>query len=146
MPHTHRVWNYVVGMVGPADVRDLQTRVRSYFSALEQSVAAVKPPLPLDQSAFSGQAWVRMSERVGVFLNESVDSDWNPIAYIYAGATYERGRQIIDDLDKWRDQLATLKAPNVPAPLPVPNSDIGLAGGIGIVAAAIVVFMLLKNR
>jgi hypothetical protein len=144
VPHTHRVWNYVVGMVGPTDVRDLQARVRSYFSALEQSVASVK--LPLDQSAFSGQAWVRMSERVGQFLNEEATNDWNPLAHIYAGAAYERGRVIIDDLDKWRDQLATLKATNVPAPLPVPHSDIGLAGGLGFVAAAVVILMLLRNR
>lgn len=132
-------------MVGPSDVRDLQVRIRPYFSALEDAVGKLKPPLALDQSQWSGQAWVQLSERVGRFLNEEHTSDWNPLAYLDAGASYERGRQVLTDLDAWRDELARRGAPNVPAAIAVPHADIGPIGGLGFILAAVVAILLLKK-
>lgn len=140
---TRRRWN--VGLVGPSDVRDLQRKVRPYFDALEQAITKLQPPLPLDQSTFSGQAWVQTSERTAAFLNEEMTSDLNPLAYILAGSAYERGRQVIDNLDGWRDYLSSRKAPNVPDPVPVPHADLGLAGGIGFALAAIVAILVLRD-
>lgn len=144
---TQRTWRTVVGLVGPNDVKALQTKVHDYRAALQVSVdAAAKAgnPLPLDQSQFSIQAWGDLVGRCSDFENEST-SEINPMAYILAGSQYDRGRELIQDLDTFRDHLAAQKAPNVPAPVAVPNSDLGFAGGLGFALAAIVAIMVLRE-
>lgn len=129
-----------VGLVGPDDVKTLQTKVHDYRASLQASVdAAAGTPaaLPLT-GVWSIASWGDVVGRCTQFENESTSG---PLAYLYAGSAYDRGRELITELDKWRDQLATHNAPNVPAAVPVPSSDLGLAGGIGMVLVAVVVFM-----
>lgn len=147
MPRTERRWRTVVGLVGPNDVKTLQTKVHDYRSALQVSVDAMAKagnPLPHDQSQFSIQAWGDLVGRCTQFEDESTNTI-NPLAYILAGSAYDRGRELIADLDTWRDHLAAQKAPQVPAPVAVPNSDLGIAGGLGFALAALVAIMVLRE-
>ena len=137
----------VVGLVGPDDVKALQRRVHDYRASIQVSIdAAAKAgkPLALDGSQFSIQAWGDVVGRCSTFEDESTNAA-NPFAYLYAGATYERGRQLIIELDRWRDHLESVQAPNVPAPVEVPHSDVGLAGGIGFGLAALVAILILRE-
>lgn len=134
----------MVGLVGPDDVRTLQTKVHDYRVALQASVdraAGTPAALPLS-GAGSIADWADLVGRCSSFESES---ESGPLAYLYAGSAYDRGRELISELDKWRDTLDARKAPNVPSPIPVPHSDVGLAGGIGMVLAAVVVFMVLRE-
>ncbi len=157
---TVRTWGLprpvVVGLVGPDDVKALQTRVHDYQAALQVSVDALAKagkPLASDNSQFSIQSWGDIAGRVSTFEGESTNAI-NPAAYIFAGSAYERGRQLIDELDSWRDHIAglakqvpetsTTKVP-VPDPVPVPHSDIGLGGGIGIALVAVVAILVLRE-
>ena len=139
---TRRRW-HVSGMVGPADIRALQTRVHDYRSALQVTVdrlATSGAPLPMDNSKWSIQSWADIIGRATHFEGESTN-EINPFAHIYAGSTYERGRQLVTELDAWRDQLASRAAamppsstmPKVPVPDPieVPKADVSLFEGIG---------------
>lgn len=142
----------MVGLVGPDDVKDLQGKVDHYHSQLEDVITALGKAgksLPIDASTFGGAAWVDLSARCAAFVNEASTGTFNPAAYIFAGSTYERGRGLIDELDKWRDHLADMAkgvaSVVVPDPLPVPHSDIGLGGGMGLVLAAIVAILVLRE-
>ncbi len=133
--------------MGPNDVKTLQTKIHDYRGQLQASIDAAAragSPIASDGSQWSVQNWGDLVGRCTQFENEGT-SDWNPLAYIYAGSAYDRGRELIAELDGWRDALAQHKAPNVPDPIPVPNSDLGLAGGIGYLAAAVVAFMVLRE-
>jgi hypothetical protein len=144
---TQRRWRTVVGLVGPTDVAALQQRVAHYRQMLEDSIAAAAKAgtqLPTDSSQYSQKAWVDQVARASAFEQEST-SNINPFAYLYAGAAYDRGRVLIQELDGWRDELARLKAPNVPAPIPVPQSDLGIAGGMGFALAALVAILALRE-
>jgi hypothetical protein len=136
-----------VGLVGPNDVRDLQTKVRSYHESILVSLDSwVRQGNKLDASTgpFSQGAWDALTKREEAFLAESV-AEWNPLAYVLAGSAYERGREILTDLDSWRDHLAGMKAPQVPEPIAVPHADLGIAGGLGFALAAIVAIMVLRD-
>lgn len=144
---TVRSWSTIVGLVGPEDVKALQTRVHDYQAALQVSVdrlAQAGTPLPLDGSKWSIQAWGDLAGRCSYFETESTNAA-NPFAYLYAGSAYERGRQLIIELDAWRDELAARKAPMVPAPVEVPHSDLGIAGGLGFALAAVVAILALRE-
>jgi len=138
-----------VGLVGPSDVKELQTRVHDYRASLQASIdqaAGTASALPLT-GVWSVAAWADLVGRCEQFESEG-ESTLNPLNWLYAGSAYDRGRGLIDELDKWRDQLAKQNAPNVPAPVPVPKSDLGLAGGLGglgVLAALVVVLLLAKE-
>lgn len=137
----------MIGLVGPNDVKTLQTKVHDYRVQLQTSIDAAAragKPIPSDNSKFSVQNWADVVGRCTLFEDENT-SDWNPLAWITSGSAYDRGRDLIAELDTWRDALAAMQTPNVPDPLPVPHSDLGLAGGIGYLAAAIVAFMVLRE-
>ena len=131
-------------MVGPDDVRVLQDKIATYRFALQGSINLTPAPGLPEQGVFSQTAWLDLVERCKAFEAEGASS-YNPFAYLYSGTQYERGRQLIIELDKWRDELANRKAPNVPEPVPVPHSDIGLAGGLGFALAAIVAVLALRE-
>jgi hypothetical protein len=153
---TRRRWR-VGGMIGPADVHALQTRVHDYASALQVTVdrlAASAAPLPLDNSKWSIQSWGDLAGRVSSFESESTNAV-NPFAHIYAGSTYERGRQLITELDAWRDELARRAAavppsPNmppvpVPAPVDVPRAEVSLFESMGSGVLMLAVLYLLSQ-
>jgi len=142
-------------MIGPADIRALQTRVRDYRSSLQVTVdrlAMAGAPLPLDNSKWSIQAWGDIVGRSTTFEGESTN-EVNPFAHIYAGSTYERGRQLVTELDAWRDELARRAgalpptAPKVPVPDPVdvPKAEVSLFEGIGSAALVLVALFFLSQ-
>jgi hypothetical protein len=142
---TVRRWRSVVGMVGPDDVKALQARVHDYRAGLQASIdlmAKAGNPLPIDSSKYSIQAWGDEVGRCESFELESTNVV-NPFAHLYAGSAYDRGRTLIAELDEWRDELERRKAPNVPAPVPVPHSDLGLAGALGLSGLAILALVAL---
>jgi hypothetical protein len=127
-------------MVGPTDVQDLQAKVQAYHEALLVALTdlntawatgpqASGAPLPTT-GKFTQATWDDMTKREEAFLAVSV-SELNPLAWVDAANAYETGRGLIGELDGWRDELATLKAPNVPAPIDVPSSKTSLFGDVG---------------
>lgn len=127
-----------MGLVGPSDVKELQTRVHDYRASLQASIdqaAGTASALPLT-GPWSIAQWADLAGRCEQFESEG-ESTLNPLNWLYAGSAYDRGRGLIDELDKWRDQLSKQNAPNVPAPVPVPKSDLGLAGGLGLTGGLI---------
>ncbi len=145
---TVRRWNnaHLVGLVGPNDVKELQTKVHDYRAGIQASIdraAGTPAALPL-QGPFNIASWGDVVGRCVIFESESASS-YNPMAYLYAGAAYDRGRELITELDKWRDALAQKGAPNVPEPLPVPNSDFGIAGGLGLALAGVIAILVLRE-
>jgi hypothetical protein len=136
-----------VGLVGPNDVKTLQTRVHDYVAGLQAAIdrlAAGGNPIPIDSSKYSIQQWGNLVGRATEFEQEST-SPYNPMAYVYAGAAYERGRQLIIELDGWQEELARRNAPSLPPPVEVPHTDLGLTGGIGFALAAIVAILVLRE-
>lgn len=147
---TFRHWHPIatVGLVGPNDIKTLQARVHDYRNAIQASIdlaaAQGRVLLPLDQSQYSVQAWSDTTGRSVAFETESTAA-WNPLAYLYAGTAWDRGRDLIEELDRWRDHLDALKAPSVPAPVPVPHADLGIAGGIGYALFAILAIFAFRD-
>lgn len=133
-------------MVGPAEVRDLQTKVHDYRVSLQASVdaaAGTSAALPIT-GAYNIGDWGNLVARCVAFESEG-ESDYNPLNYLLAGAAYERGRGLVGELDSWRDHLAGKNAPNVPAPLPVPGSEVGLVGAIAWGLGAIIAILVLRE-
>ena len=127
--HVRRRWRpLVVGMVGPHDVADLQTRIHDYRVGLQAAIDALAGQghgLPIDNTQWSVQAWADLVGRCETFENEAQKA-WDPFVYVYAGSAFDRGRALVDALDQWRDELARRNAPGLPAPVPVPHSDVSL--------------------
>lgn len=135
-----------MGLVGPADIKTLQRKVHDYRAQLQASVdraAGTPAALPLT-GEFSVAAWGDLAGECEAFEEESA-SEANPLAYLYAGSAYDRGRALIDRLDKWRDFMAGQKMPNVPPPIPVPQSDLGLTGTVGLGLALVAAIFLLRE-
>ena len=135
-----------IGLVGPSDVRDIQQRVHDYRATLQGVIdraAGSKSALPLS-GPFNIADWGDLVGRCVKYEAEG-ESSWNPLNYLYAGTAWERGRGLVGELDSWRDELARRGAPDVPAPLPVPHSDVGLAGGIALALGAIVAILLIRE-
>jgi len=145
---TRRTWR-VVGIVTPDDVKAMQSKVATYQATLQGVVDALTKagkPLVTDQSQWSASAWSDLGTRVAAFQARTQEA-WNPIDYLSSGSLYEQGRALITEQDGWRDELARRNAPNVPPPLAVPKSDLGLAGGVSLLAlAALGVFLFLRDR
>jgi hypothetical protein len=123
---TRRSWN--VGIVSCDDVTQIQARVNAYRTQLEDSI----DQLPADRKlggvgAHSTQAWMALRERCNLFEEESCTLG------LFAGSQYDRGRGLIEELDGWRDYLATpaVSAPNLPDPVSVPKSDVSLFSAAG---------------
>jgi hypothetical protein len=133
-------------MVGPNDVADLQTKVHDYRASLQAVIdqaAGTPVAVPL-QGPFSIAQWGDLVGRCVSFETES--TSWvNPLNLFYAGSAYDRGRELIAELDKWRDELERRKVPNVPLPLPVPYSDIGLGSALGIGLGLVAAILLLHE-
>lgn len=141
---TVRRWHHVVGLVGPNEVKDLQRRVHDYHTKIIASHDGLQKAKPGTIPALREHDWVDLGMRIIAFEDENWTA-WNPMNYVFAGAAYDRGRGLIEELDTWRDQLAAWDAPDVPAPLPVPHSDLGLAGGLGFALAAVVAIMVMRE-
>lgn len=126
----------------------LRTRVHDYRVSLQASIdraAESGHPISIQPGdPFSIQRWSDLAGRCMHFEDET-HHPWSPFPYIYAGAAYDRGRQLIIELDAWRDELARQSAPGVPPPIPVPNSDIGIAGGLGFALAGLVAILALRE-
>ena len=140
---THRRWTRVVGIVTPTDVKTLQTKVRDYHAQLQASVdraAGTASALPL-AGDFSVAAWGDLAGRVSRFLDEST-SEVNPLAYVHAGSAYDEGRDLVTELDRWRDELARRGAPAVPAAMPIPKTELGLGEGLGLAAVLLAALFL----
>jgi hypothetical protein len=133
-------------MVGPDDVRDLQAKVTSYYGQILVALDNLRRGGTnlLATGKFTDAAWDELTTREAAFAAES-SSEVNPLAYVYAGSAYDRGRGLLTELDAWRDELDSLKAPGVPPPIVVPNADLGITGGIGLALLAVVAFMALRE-
>jgi len=111
---------WVVGLVSCDDVRALQKQVNTYRSALGDSWDG----LPADKKGTSGPhgsiAFSALGERCSLFEEESCTLG------ILAGSQMDRGRALITELDTWRDWLASVKAPDLPAPVVTPKSDVSV--------------------
>ena len=152
-----REWAHaaVVGLVGPSDVADIRQRVRDYAASLQAVVdelAAGGHGLPIDGSADSIQAWGDLQGRITRYEEEGSGAvPFEP--WLFAGSAYERGRQLVIELDHWRDvldkRLGEAKKAGAPVPvaapepMPVPLSDIGPLGAMGFGAIAILVGLFL---
>lgn len=137
-----------MGVVGPNDVRALQTKVQHYHELLLVALDTFKrggAALPTS-GPFTQDAWDALTAREEQFLAESV-SELNPMAYIFAGGAYDRGRELIASLDTWRDWLANQKAPGVTVPdaIPVPGSDLSIASALGLAGAALLAFLIFRE-
>src|SRR5271170_7954886 len=152
---TVRQWHTaVVGLVGPDDVSALQSKVRAYHEQLlvaldnlntAWATGPQKTGAPLPTTGkFTAATWDDLSSRVATFVAES-SNELNPMAYLYAGSAYDRGRGLVTELDTWRDELASLGASGVPVAMPVPASDLGITGGIGMLALAVLAFMFMRE-
>jgi hypothetical protein len=141
---TRRRWN--VGIVSSDDVRELQQKIRDYEADLQHSIdTAAQQGKPLDYhpGPRSIVAWGDLAGRVETYVNESPST-------LFAGSQYDRGRGILTEQDGWRDYLASQRgglgpAPDVPSPVPVPSSDVSVFGGIGMVVAAVLGIMVLRE-
>jgi hypothetical protein len=141
---TRRHWN--VGIVSSDDVRELQSKIRSYQSDLQHSIdAAAQEGKPLDYhpGPRSIVAWGDLSGRVETYVDESPST-------LFAGSQYDCGRGLITEQDGWRDYLASQRggigpAPDVPSPVPVPAADVSVFGGIGMVVFAVLGIMVLRE-
>ena len=141
---TRRRWRRRVGLIGPSDIKALQSKVDAYRSRLRPfAINAPLTPAP-SSSKFTIIDWQELDRRTDEFLAEPV-STWNPIDYVVASGVFKRGRDLVTELDAWHDELLRLGVRNVPPPRPGPDSELDLAGGIGFALAAIVGLMLLRD-
>jgi hypothetical protein len=126
-------------MIGPNDVKDLQTQVQTYHEQLlvaltnlntawAQGPQKTGAPLPTS-GKFTQASWDAMTAREEAFLAVSVN-ELNPLAWVDAANAYEQGRALVSELDAWRDELETLGASGVPSPIPIPASKTSLFGDV----------------
>lgn len=138
---TVRRWAAIVGMVTPQQLKALQSKVQTYHESLLVALtnlqtawqAGPQPqgaPLPTT-GKFTQATWDDMTQREEAFLAVS-SNELNPLAWLDASSAYDQGRALITEMDAWRDELETLKAPGVPTtPLPVPASETSFLGDVG---------------
>jgi hypothetical protein len=146
VPRTVRRWKRTVGIATQEDVRALQLKVADYFAELQAIIADAAnkgDSLPIHNEPFSAQTWADLAGRVDEYTHEFP-------AFLFTGGQYDRGRDLIVELDKWRDYLASKREgqgpmANVPPPMPVPSSDVGVFGGIGVVLAVVLGILLLRE-
>jgi hypothetical protein len=153
MSRTQRHWHRraLVGIVSCDDVKSMQTQTHDYRASLQASIdaaAAAGKPLAADNTPRSVQQWADLVGRTVLFENETC------LVGIFAGSQFDRGRGLIGELDGWRDFLASSRgglgpAPGLPAPVPVPASDVSLFGGIGqmgLLLAAVLALVVLGKH
>jgi hypothetical protein len=141
-----------VGLVSCDDVQDLQKQVNTYRTRLGDSIDALTSPgvwnkatskwepRPLGNVGPHGAtAWRDLGDRASHFEEESC------ILGIAAGSQFDRGRALITELDGWRDYLASIEAPELPAPVVVPHADVSIFGGVSIGLALVLGFLLLHE-
>jgi hypothetical protein len=136
-----------VGIVTQDEVRALQTKVSDYFQQLNAVIAQESAKgdfLPHHNEQFSAQTWADLAGRVAEYTAESP-------SLIFTGGQWDRGRELIEQLDKWRDYLASSRGgqgpmPNVPAPMPVPQSEVSVfGGGLATIALVVLAIVMLKK-
>jgi hypothetical protein len=130
-----------VGLVSCDDVRAMQTRIKQYRDGLQASAGKLPSDKALDYHGGerSVQAWADLVERCVRFEAESCHVG------LFAGSQYDRGRELVTELDAWRDHLSSVDAPDLPAPVPVPKSDVSLLGGVGWGLAAVIAILVLRE-
>jgi hypothetical protein len=116
------VRRWVVGIVSCDDVRALQKQINAYRSSLGDSLDALSADMKGTVGPRGTLAWKELGERCSQFEEESCTLG------LFAGSQYDRGAALIKELDGWRDWLASVKAPSLPEPVPVPHSDVSLFG------------------
>jgi hypothetical protein len=137
----------VAGLLSCDDVSYLKAQIHTYRAQLEASASELQKKgwsWPMHNEARSAQTWADLAGLVARYEAESCTLP------ILASGQYERGRDLVKQLDEWRDWLATQRAPggeaaDVPAPVPVPHSQVDIAEGIGWALAAIVLIMVLRE-
>jgi len=135
-----------VGIVTQDDVRALQIKVSDYFAELQAVIADAANKgdfLPDHNEPRSVQTWADLAGRVDEYTHESP-------AFVFTGGQYDRGRDLVGELDGWRDYLASKREgqgpmPNVPPPLPIPHSDVSIFGGMGGILALVVAVLVLRE-
>jgi hypothetical protein len=135
-----------IGLVSSGEVRDLQDKIRNYQADLQHSVDAAATAghgLDYHPGPRSIVTWGDLAGRVESYVDESPST-------LFAGAQYDRGRALLTEQDGWRDYLASPRggagpAPDVPAPVAVPASDVGLLGGFSGVLVAILAILVLRE-
>jgi hypothetical protein len=152
---TVRRWDAVVGFSTPNDVADLQAKVRAYHEQLlvaltnletawQQGPQKQGAPLPTT-GKFTQVSWDDLTSRVGTFLAVSA-AELNPLAWVDASSAYAQGQGLVTELDAWRDELASLAAPGVPAsPMPIPQSQTSFFGDIGTGLLLVLGILLLRE-
>jgi len=135
----------VVGaVITSGDVKALQDRVARYRVQLLQTAEAVR-------AASSRGFDPTGAHSEGQWEADQLDAlHWvsEDPAYLFAEAQYARGRDVLANLDQWRDFFAGLDVPSsvVPQPIPVPSpgsSDVfGSLEGMGLLLLA---FMALRE-
>lgn len=148
-------------MVSCDDVRALQKQVNAYHAALDDSIAQMHSPGIYNAQTGTWEArdlggtgerssivWRDLLDRCSQYEEESCTIG------LFAGSQFDRGRALIVELDGWRDWLAGQRAATnpqtqstwtVPAPVAVPQSDVGIAGGLAWAAAAVIGILLLRE-
>jgi hypothetical protein len=109
-----------VGIATCDDVRALQKQVNAYRSALGDSWDALPATMKGTTGPHGSIAFSSLGERCSLFEEESCTLG------LFAGGQMDRGRALIGELDAWRDWLASVKAPDLPAPAVTPKSDVSL--------------------
>lgn len=143
MQRTRRRWRAVGvdGITTSDDIVALQLSVKDYQSQLQAVIAdaiAKGWEMPYHNEPRSAQTWADLASRVDEYVHEEP-------AWVFTGGQYDRGRAFVSELDGWRDWLAAQKVPNVPAPLPVPATEVSIPGAIGWGLAAIVAILALRE-
>lgn len=133
---------WVVGIVSCDDIKALQLRINQYRSALGTSFEQ----LPADQKGTTGPhgelAWKALTDRCAQYENEEC------YLGLFAGSQFDRGRALVTELDGWRDWLASIKAPSLPEPVPVPHAQASLFGAtanMGVLLAVLAGLYILKK-
>lgn len=123
-------------IVTPDDVATLQATVRAELGGLDAAVAATPPDtLTLIQ-------WQTMRERAFAFLAQAP-------SWLHTAAQMDAGQQLQRDLAPWHERLSAAGVANVPpAPAPPPKAESLFASleGMGGLAAAILLLVILREN
>jgi hypothetical protein len=134
------------------DVHALQKRINGYRTDLATSIDLLNSPglysketdkyepRPLGNlGPRSAVAWRDVMDRCNQFEEEAC------VVGLFASKQFDRGRDLVTELDGWRDYLATIQAPSLPTPVEVPHSSLDLLGAAGWGLAALIVLLLVRE-
>lgn len=130
-----------MGIVSCDDVEAMQTRIHDYRESLQASMGKMPAGKGIDYHGgeHSVQAWADLVGRCSHFEQESC------FVGLFAGSQYDRGRELVKELDDWHDYLTSVDAPDLPAPVPIPKSDVSLLGGMGWGLALVAAILVLRE-